>query len=480
MFQNPYLFEQFWHKRKMSLSQMRIIFSILVIVALSSVCPLGLKLEATGMMAGPMVGHTTLTSAKIWFETDEPANIRIDYWQEPRLMYDPLVPEPIERGRATGRTASDFPHTGIVELTGLNPGWLIHYDVFINNRKARPLSTQIFSLFPPEVIDSEEPDDVVEFSVAFASCDFPARIPIQPIWAQVVRRRPVAFLFLGDNNYLPNKPENLDIDGEDLRFVISDTHRTLKNVAGVRELMASTASYGIWDDHDYGPGDSDRTFQGKEISLDVFRRYWANPASGIPDPPGVFHSFRIADAEFFLLDDRYNRDPNKAEDRSTMLGAVQLEWLKKSLKMSTATFKIIGNGGTLAVDEGKETWHRFGPERDDFLKWMFDQKIEGVLFIAGDWHVGVLNRLHRPQDAYPLYELLSSNVAVKIIPRGTVEIAEGPSNNQWVSPFVLDYNFGLLRFGGKRDARTVTLQIIDEQGVIRVELQVNESDLSYR
>ncbi len=438
------------------------------------------KSEAAELLAGPMVGHTTQTSARIWVETDAPADIRIDYWQEPRLIYDPIVREPIQRGTAFGGTALDFPHTGMVELADLKPGWLIHYNVLIDGKLQRALSTQIFSLFPPEVIDLQEPDDLTDFSVGFASCNFPARIPIQPIWAQVVRRRPVAFVFLGDNNYLPNKPENLDIDGDDLQFVISDTHRTLKNIAGVRELMASTSSYGIWDDHDYGPGDSDRTFPGKEISLDIFRRYWANPAPDISDPPGVFHSFRIADAEFFLLDNRYNRDPNKAENRSTMLGGVQLEWLKESLKKSNATFKIIGGGGTLAVDVGKETWNRFGTERDDFLKWMFAEKIEGVLFIAGDWHVGVLNRLHRPQDAYPLYELLSSNIAVKNIPRDTVEIAEGPSNHQWVSPFVIDYNFGLLRFGGIRGNRTVTMQIIDENGVIRVELKVNESDLIYR
>ncbi len=458
---------------------MRIFFSILGAVALSYVNCLAVKLEAAQLIAGPMVGHTTTTSANIWVETDAPADVRIDYWQEPRLIYDPVLLEPILRGTASGRTSSDFPHTGVVELANLNTGRLIHYNVLINGKIVRALSSQIFSLFPPEVINLQAPDDVTNFSVGFASCNFPARIPIQPIWAQVVRRRPVAFLFLGDNNYLPSKHENLDIDEEDLRFVISDTHRTLKNVAGVRELMASTSSYGIWDDHDYGPGNSDRTFKGKDISLQAFRRYWANPATDISDPPGVFHSFRVADAEFFMLDNRYNRDPNLAEDRSTMLGSIQLEWLKKNLKKSTATFKIIGSGGTLAVDQGKETWSRFGTERDDFLKWMFAEKIEGVLFIAGDWHVGVLNRLHRPQDAYPLYELLSSNLAVKIIPRDTVEIAQGPSNKQWASPFVQDFNFGLLRFTGKRGNRTVTLQIIDEQGTIRIELVVNESDLAY-
>ena len=392
-------------------------------------------------------------------------------------MYDPVVREPLQRGTAKGRTAPDFPFTGVVELNDLNSGWLIRYDIAVDNRSVRALSPQVFSLFPPEVPDPQHPDEIAEFSIAFGSCNSPARIPIQPIWAQVVRRRPAAFLFLGDNNYLPQPWEAYAVSREDMRMVFSDIHRGLRNVAGVRELMASTPSYGIWDDHDFGPGDSDRTFEWKDLGLTIFRRYWPNPAPGISQAPGVFHSFRIADVEFFMLDDRYNRDPRRAKDRRTMLGSIQLQWLKERLKASTATFKVIANGGTMVVDEGKETWDLYGPERDGFLEWMFAEGINGVFFIAGDWHVGVLNRLHRPQDAYPLYELLSSNMAVKIIPRDTVELAEGTSNNQWVSPFVLGYNFGMLRFTGGRGARTAVLQIIDEEGDVRVELALAESDL---
>ena len=40
---------------------------------------------------------------------------------------------------------------------------------------------------------------------------------------------------------------------------------------------------------------------------------------------------------------------------------------------------------------------------------MFAEAITGVIFIAGDWHIGTLNRLYREgQDTYPLFELLSS------------------------------------------------------------------------
>ena len=72
---------------------------------------------------------------------------------------------------------------------------------------------------------------------------------------------------------------------------------------------------------------------------------------------------------------------------------------------------------------------------------------------------------------------MSSNLAVKIIPRDRFEMAEGTSTNQWVSPFLLDYNFGMLRFSGKRGERKVTVQLIDESGAVRTELEIAEEQL---
>ena len=339
------------------------------ILAVALSLPSATGLKAAELVAGPMVGHTTTSSARIWVETSQSADIRVDYWQEPRLLYDPVVKAPFVRGSATGRTTADYPHTGTLELLDLNLGWLIHYEVLVDGKAVRAIATQSFSLFPPLVPDPEKPDRIAEFSIAFGSCTFPARIPIQPIWAQVVRRRPMAFLFLGDNNYLPNKPENFETDAETTRYIMAYSYRSLRNVAGIREVMASTPSYGIWDDHDYGPGNSDRTFRWKQISLDVFHRYWPNSKPGNAAGPGIYFSFQIADVAFFLLDNRYHRDPNDAEDRETMLGAAQLSWLKERLKSSTATFKIVAHGGTVLVNDGlgKETWNRFGSERDHFL-----------------------------------------------------------------------------------------------------------------
>jgi alkaline phosphatase D len=438
------------------------------------------SLRAAELLAGPMVGHTTTTSTHIWVETSEPADVRIDYWLKPRLWYDgPTLPKPVHLGSATGRTTSDTPHTAVVELRDLPPGWMMNYTVRLNGRPLRALTTQSVSLMPPDSPAAGVRGGPPDFAVAFGSCNHPPRAPIQPIWTQILRRRPAAFIFLGDNNYLPKDPEMYDIPSADLRIVVADTHRNMRNIAGLRDLMSSTPSYGIWDDHDFGPNNSDRTFPHRRTTLELFHRYWPNPAHGVDGVPGVFHSFRIVDVEFFMLDNRYHRDPKSPSGSGTMVGRDQLDWLKQGLKASTAVFKVIGQGGTSLVDSAGEAWADYRSERDDFLAWVFRENITGVFFIAGDWHVGVLNRLHRATEAYPLYELLSSNLAVSVLrssaPR--TDRRTGPGTNQWVSPHVQDTNFGLLSFSGPAGGRTAALQLIDETGAVRTELRLAETDL---
>ena len=450
------------------------------VLFLAAVCQAtSVPAQAASLISGPLVGHTTTTSATIWVETDNAATVRIDYWVEPRIMFHRTFREPMSRGSSEARTESTFPYTGTIALSDLPPGRLVYYDVYVDGTIIAPRTVQAFPLMPPESILETEPDRITEFTVAFGSCNLPARVPVQSIWSQVARFRPAAFLFIGDNNYMPGKAEGFDLPEAGAREIMSLYHRRFRQVPGLRDIVATTPSYGIWDDHDFGPNNSDRTFKWRDLAIETFRRYWPNPYPESSDTPGVFHSFQIADVEFFMLDNRSHRDPNEAEDRSTMFGEGQLEWLKAKLKSSTATFKVIASGGTAVVDETGETWSNFGDERDRFFAWLFEEDITGVFFLAGDWHSGVLHRLNRPGFDYPLYELMSSNLAVRRrnpdpTPGGGALRGGGP---QSAAPYVRDYNFGLLRFVGEKGNREVYLQIIDDTGKIRISQLLSEEYL---
>lgn len=424
------------------------------------------------LLSGPMVGHTTSSEANIWVETDKPAGVVIHYWVESGSR-------PIEKNVATGRTNEDEPHTGVVELTNLPAGGTVHYELEIDGRPIRPQTIQSFTLLP-------EADSFVDFKVAFASCMNPSRVPLQPIWTQVAVFDPDAFFLIGDNNYMPNRAEEYETSESTLKYAMGRYHRYLRDIPGLRTVLATTPTYGIWDDHDFGPNNSDRTFEWKELSLDLFKKYWPNPSAGTSDTPGIFYSFKIADVEFFMMDDRYHRDPNNAPDRKTMLGEAQLAWLKNQLQESTATFKVIVNGHTMSIDRkgSGEYWANFGTEREDFLNWMFSENIEGVFFLSGDWHVGSLSRVDFSDEGYPLYELISSNAGVHPVEADAHQYRRNRTvtghNRNFDGPIVndlIEYNFGLLEFSGDENNRSVALKLIDYRGEVRVVHLLSQDDL---
>ena len=437
------------------------------------VCLMASKSGAAELITGPMVGHTTTSTAEIWMETDKPANIRVGYWTVGAGEKRVLV-----RQVATGQTEKTHPHTGTVTLTGLAPLARVHYDVFVDGRIIRSLTPQTFSTMPPEASEND-PDAIATFTVAFGSCVNPTTQPLQSVFREALQHRPVAFLFIGDINYMPGRASEYETDRETVRWTMAGYHREARQVPEVRALMASTPSYGIWDDHDFGPNDSDRTFTFREDTLEIYRRYWPNSGGGAGRTKGVFHSFRIADVEFFMLDDRYHRDPNHAEDRRTMFGDGQMAWLKAGLEASSATFKVIANGNSMVVDyySRSELWDNFGTERDDFIEWMFEKNISGVFFLAGDWHVGTLNKHYEKGDDYPLFELLSSNAAVRKDPV-SVRPKEGWRRNpQSDAPYFTGQNFGTLSFSGRKGERKVSLRIVDEHGTVQIEQLLSEADL---
>jgi len=181
-------------------------------------------------------------------------------------------------------------------------------------------------------------------------------------------------------------------------------------------MMRNTPQLAVWDDHDYGLNDHDRTNPIKVEVLEVFKNYWANPRYGLPDAPGCFFTYSYGGVDFFFIDVRYHRDPNEMPDgpEKTMLGETQLKWLKDALSASHAPFKVLvsGSGFTNAKGEGGDSWASYMTERDDLFDYIQEEDISGVVLMSGDTHIGELNAIPRSkQGGYDLYELVSSPLA---------------------------------------------------------------------
>lgn len=313
---------------------------------------------------GPMVGHTGSDEARIWVKASRPARLEVRWGTRPDLT-DARNSEAVDLG-----PDSDF--AGHVRLTGLQPEARIFYAVLLDGRPATAPPYPAFRTAPRAGTRGR-------FRFAFGSCVGPKGADAAACWGDMAARTSFDFLLLlGDNHYADSTDPALQ------RASYADHRRP----AGFRQIAARTPTYAIWDDHDYGPNNSDGTQRGKEDSLRTFQEFWANPGYGQKDDPGVYFSFSWGDADFFMLDSRYHRTPNRAPDdgAKTMLGARQKEWLKRGLASSRASLKFVACGSEWQTHTQPDGWASFRRERDEIFTFIRDRGIRGVIFLSGDRH----------------------------------------------------------------------------------------------
>ena len=120
----------------------------------------------------------------------------------------------------------------------------------------------------------------------------------------------------------------------------------------------------------------------------------------------LYRRMRVgANVELFLLDERQDRDDQPCDDAfftpcadaenepRRFLGNRQKEWLKRRLRASGATWKLIGNQlmiMSLELAQGaqiaKDSWDGYGVERREILDFVRAKGIGNVSFLTGDIH----------------------------------------------------------------------------------------------
>jgi alkaline phosphatase D len=320
-----------------------------------------------------MLGHVGDVEAWIWVKVSKPSNLKLRVSEHADLS-SPREIIAGSVGEGSGRTAS-------VRVDALQPGKRYYYEVLLDDRVVSASPASSFITASPSGTQGR-------LRVAFGSCV--GRLPEHSAaaWGDIASRASFdLFLMLGDNHY----GDSTDLERQRLYYT---AHRQL---AGFREITAKSPIYAIWDDHDFGPNNSDSTAVGKEQSRQAFYEYWANPArASEKEDPAIYHAFERSGVGFFMLDVRWHRTPNKDPDGAakTMLGATQLAWLKRELKASKAKVKIIASGSEWQTFSQPDSWAKFLTERDALLAWMRQEGIEGVIFLSGDRHFSAGYHIH--------------------------------------------------------------------------------------
>ncbi|MCU0868112.1 MAG: alkaline phosphatase family protein, partial [Burkholderiales bacterium] len=274
------------------------------------------------------------------------------------------------------------------------------------------------------------------------------------IFDAIAAQQPDAMLWLGDNVYL-REPEWNDAALAHARYRAYRTH------PAAARLRAQVPQVAVWDDHDFGPNDADGTFANKAMTREMFRRHWPDAGRDAEAIGQTIASrLRIADVELFLLDDRWDRTPERAPDAAgkALLGAEQLAWLEAALAASTANVKVVAMGTQFFNRASRfESWSHYRDEQRALLAFLERHRTAGVVFLSGDRHFGELLRIERP-GLYPLYECTASPLTAGVVSAATLDAAERDNPDLVAGTLVNQRHFGLLRVFGTAATRQLLFE----------------------
>ena len=405
------------------------------------------------LVNGPMLGYSTYREQAIWVQTANEAKVQVAF-------------RPYSSGQKWSKTAA-FQTTSqnalVCEeiLTDLKPGTIYEYRIFVDHKKIPLQGEQQFTTRPIWAYQKPAPD----FSFTIGSCNYINEVSTDRagapygggynIFQTITSKQPQFMLWLGDNVYY-RESDWTSRSGMIHRY----THS--RNIPEVAALLANVPQFAIWDDHDFGPNNSDRSFIHKTISKEVFDLFWANPPQSNSTLSGITNQFDWSDCQFFLLDNRYDRAPNERKDADrTILGKSQLEWLKESLLNSPATFKFIALGGqflnTAPVFENYSA-NGFNTERQEIIDFILQHHIKNVVFLTGDRHHSELSILKTP-DQPTIYD-----ITISPLTSGVHDASLELNSLRQIDSHIAQRNFGLIAVAGPKAHRQITLTISGSNG----------------
>lgn len=275
-------------------------------------------------------------------------------------------------------------------------------------------------------------------------------------------------IWMGDNLYY------LFRQTSSLKNMYSKQKRIRKN-RFINAFLRSTVQTAIWDDHDYGPNNSDASFKNKNEGIKVFQSFWPAP---YPEDQQQGNYYTLSDeyAKYYYLDDRFFKS---ADFNHGMFGPQQIEWLKEELKKSDKAFNIIISGSQMINDIGnQERFPEFEYEFANFFDFLNEEKIEGIFFLSGDVHYSALYQRNN-LCSYPIHEFTCS-------PLSSFPNKVGKKDPNYNNEYMINEKlysgqcFGKMTFNNSSGHISCNLALYDGKAELVWEHQINSEDLKIK
>jgi phosphodiesterase/alkaline phosphatase D-like protein len=329
---------------------------------------------------GVASGDVTADAAILWTRHAGTAALALAVWEDTATGPQPVGLYP------AARADGGFVH---VDLAGLAAGARYHF-AFVETSNGQPTQRSAVGRFRAALAaDAIEP---VTFGAVACTSNGRAMATLERAGE---RGDLDLFCLLGDTTYNDGSRTRSDFRG-----------RWAQNLgtAGYRGVRAATSLLATWDDHeitnDWNPETINRTTLANGTAA-FFEHLPIRRQASAPDR--VYRSVRWGlTAEFFVLDSRSERRPSTRFSSSAQyLSRAQMDWLKAGLLDSPCVFRVILNSVPITNFPGlfdilaPDRWEGYPAARTEILSFVADQRIDGVLWVAGDFHLGSAGRLAR-------------------------------------------------------------------------------------
>lgn len=393
----------------------------------------------------------------VWVQLDRPQKVHLLFWPEGEQFENARKSEIKNTQAANGNTA-------LLKAELLEPGTTYSYKIM---GEAGSLTKDMDLSFSTQPLWQWRKDPPA-FNFLAGSCmyinDTQYDRPGKPYGGEYEILTTMSgedadfMMWLGDNAYLREADWNS-------RSGIYYRNSHTRAVPELQPLLRNMHHYAIWDDHDYGPNDSDGTYWHKQITLEAFKDFWANPNYGVSHSGGITGAFTWNDCQFFLLDNRWNREPQDPENK--LLGQEQIDWLINSLRGSRASFKFICVGGQLLSDVKLFENHALYEEERKYIIEQLDKyNISGVIILNGDRHSSEMTKL-TTDDGDVFYDITSSPLT-----SGSYDHSDEPNTHRIPNTMVAIPSYAKVSISGAFGDRKCSVEFRDKTGKVLVTQQL--------
>lgn len=463
---------------------------------------------------GTASGDVTSDRAIVWSRTDRRARMHVE-WSTTESFQD------VHRVKGTAiGVGTDF--TARVELIDLPPGQRIFYRVqFEDLSDSRNVSLPAIGSF---LSAPRQPRDLT-FAWSADTVGQGWGINVQwgglRMYETLRRAQPDFFIHCGDTIYAdgPIQSEVTLPDGMIWRNVVTPAKakvaETLNDYRGnylynllddnLRRFNAEIPQFVLWDDHEVRNNWYPSNSRSRALASQAKRAFIEyNPIRATAGPgSSIYRSCSYGpQLEVFALDLRTYRaanSDNRQAERSgatALAGRRQIEWLKRSLRASTSTWKVIASDLPigLVVPDGPNAFEAFangdGPplgrehEVADLLRFVRERGIRNVIWVTGDVHYAAAHHYHPDRAQFkeftPFWEFVAGPLHAGTFGPNALDNTFGPEVRFSSVPAGMTPNqpptaglqfFGFVRIAARTNVMTVELRNLAGERIYGIELE---------